>query len=160
MNIRILFLLSVFVFFAQCRSKRTDKNTPPAVAKPVVNEPSIMLDTVQVLADKPVEQKTYRGSVTRTNDILHTRLEVNFDWTNSRLNGKAALTVKPHFYPVSKLFLDARGMEIKSVEVFELKAAEPKPKQATTSTRTDQTGIKVSGSSYVYENDSLKIELG
>jgi aminopeptidase N len=40
---------------------------------------------------------------------------VSFDWPNSKLNGTAFITAKPHFYASDSLILDAKGMEIKSV---------------------------------------------
>ncbi len=69
------------------------------------------------LADYSEEDflKKYNPSRTLYNDILHTKLEVNFDWTKSRMNGKATITAKPHFYETDSLTLDAKGMDIKSV---------------------------------------------
>lgn len=57
----------------------------------------------------------YRGSATRVNDMVHTRLEVCFDYTKVYLSGKAWLTLKPHFYPTDSLTLDAKNMDIKAV---------------------------------------------
>jgi aminopeptidase N len=59
--------------------------------------------------------KTYNPSRTLYNDIVHTKLEVNFDWKKSRMNGKATITAKPHFYETDSLTLDAKGMDINSV---------------------------------------------
>ena len=51
------------------------------------------------------------------NDLVHTKLDVNFDYDKSYLNGKAWLTLKPHFYPTDSLTLDAKGMDIKTVSL-------------------------------------------
>jgi aminopeptidase N len=59
----------------------------------------------------------YNPSRTLYNDLVHTKLEVNFDWTNARLNGKATITAKPHFYETDSLTLDAKGMDIKGVSL-------------------------------------------
>jgi aminopeptidase N len=59
--------------------------------------------------------RIYNPSRTLYNDIVHTKLEVNFDWTKSRMNGKATITAKPHFYETDSLTLDAKGMDIKSI---------------------------------------------
>ena len=59
--------------------------------------------------------KIYRASETIFTDLIHTKLEVSFDWSKSWMFGKATITAKPHFYATDSLFLDAKGMEIKSV---------------------------------------------
>src|SRR5687768_3247049 len=66
------------------------------------------------------KRPVYRASTKRASDVIHTRLDVSFDWEKSQMNGKAQITARPHFYPSSKLDLNARGMEIRSVEVFDL----------------------------------------
>lgn len=60
-------------------------------------------------------KKDYRETATRINNLVHTKLEVNPDFSKSYLYGKAWLTLKPHFYPTDTLTLDAKGMEIKKL---------------------------------------------
>lgn len=59
----------------------------------------------------------YNESEARINDIIHQKLEVNFDWKKAYLNGVATLTIKPHFYSTNTLTLDAKGMDILGVEM-------------------------------------------
>jgi len=59
----------------------------------------------------------YRASPARVNDLVHTRLDVRFDYAKRYLYGKAWITLKPHFYPTDSLTLDAKGMDIKQVAV-------------------------------------------
>jgi aminopeptidase N len=61
--------------------------------------------------------KVYRATFDKINDLVHTKLDAKFDYENSYLNGKAWITLKPHFYPTDSLLLDAKGMDIKSVAV-------------------------------------------
>ena len=56
-------------------------------------------------------------SATMLHDLVDTRLDVRFDWSRQWLLGVATLTVRPHFYPQSQLVLDAKGFDIKSVEL-------------------------------------------
>lgn len=51
-------------------------------------------------------------------DLLHTRLEASFNYDSSILYGNCRLTIKPHFYPVDSLTLDAKSLDIKSVNLF------------------------------------------
>ncbi len=57
----------------------------------------------------------YNPSFHLKNDILHTKLQVSFDWRKQHLNGIANLTIKPYFYPTNKLRLDAKGFLIEGI---------------------------------------------
>jgi aminopeptidase N len=104
-----------------------------------------------------VDKQPYRGSNTKQTDIIHTRLDVSFDWEKSRMNGNANITARPHFYSTSKLNLNARGMDIKSLEVYDLgKGAIPD----LNTINPEILRSKKLSSTYVYQNDSLKIDLG
>ncbi|WET70379.1 M1 family metallopeptidase [Sphingobacterium sp.] len=59
----------------------------------------------------------YRATPTKINDLVHTKLDVRFDYTNQFLNGKEWITLQPHFYPTDSLRLDAKGMDIKEVSL-------------------------------------------
>ncbi len=60
-------------------------------------------------------QSIYRGAVLKINDLVHTKLDVRFDYAKSYLYGKAWITLRPHFYPTDSLALDAKGMDIHQV---------------------------------------------
>ena len=59
----------------------------------------------------------YRAAAPHINDLVHTKLEVRFDYARSYMYGKAWITLKPHFYPTDSLSLDAKGMDIKEVAI-------------------------------------------
>src|SRR5213592_2458531 len=63
-------------------------------------------------------KKIYRESSPRINDLVHTKLDVKFDYDKSYLYGKAWITLKPHFYNTDSLLLDAKGMELKEVAIM------------------------------------------
>ena len=67
--------------------------------------------------DNPKVREIYNPSNTILTDLIHTKLEVSFNWEESQLNGKATITAKPHFYASHELILDARGMEIQKVQM-------------------------------------------
>jgi aminopeptidase N len=70
-------------------------------------------------------KKVYRAFATKVNDLVHTRLDVKFDFERSWLFGKAWLTVKPHFYATDSLQLDAKGMNINSVSIVKAGKVQP-----------------------------------
>lgn len=62
-------------------------------------------------------KKIYRAFPTKINDLVHTKLDVRFDYQRSYLLGKVRITIKPHFYPTDSLQLDAKGMNINAVAI-------------------------------------------
>ncbi|MGB8704117.1 MAG: M1 family aminopeptidase [Gillisia sp.] len=61
--------------------------------------------------------KTYRETHDKVNDLVHTKLDVSFDYDKAYLYGKEWVTLTPHFYTVDSLVLDAKGMDIKEISV-------------------------------------------
>ncbi|MCX6294710.1 MAG: M1 family metallopeptidase [Bacteroidetes bacterium] len=119
---------------------------------------TVNLDTIQAMP-KSVEPLQYQASRTQLNDIIHTKLDVSFDWAKQYLYGKATITVKPYFYPTATLILDARGMDINKVDLFQ-KIVHP--------ARAPQKGIIYEPApdeiiktplQFKYENDILTIHL-
>src|SRR5215470_6925349 len=62
-------------------------------------------------------KKEYRETAPRINDLVHTKLDVKFDYDRSYMYGKAWITLKPHFYATDSLTLDAKGMDIHKVAI-------------------------------------------
>ncbi|WP_336833682.1 M1 family aminopeptidase [Sphingobacterium siyangense] len=86
----------------------------------------------------PIDQQ-YRATPTKINNLVHTKLDVHFDYTNQFLNGKEWITLQPHFYPTDSLRLDAKGMDIKQVSLV--------------------NGQQLVPLKYSYDNNSLLIKL-
>ncbi len=96
--------------------------TKPEITEVAVAEESgtEMHTEVEVMEEDyviPTQRPVYRETETVITDLVHTKLEVNFDWNKSRMNGLATITAKPHFYDSDELVLDAKGMIINSVEL-------------------------------------------
>lgn len=60
-------------------------------------------------------KKTPRLTPTRINNLVHTKLDVKFDYEKTLVLGKAWITLTPHFNATDSLRLDAKGMDIKQV---------------------------------------------
>lgn len=68
----------------------------------------------------PYARPDYHPSAERYLDLLHTAMDVTPDWKNRHLYGKAVITAKPYFYKAFKAELDARGMDIHRVTIYDL----------------------------------------
>lgn len=102
------------------------------LAHPVLAQPATDADT---------SWKTlYRATPEKHFNLLHTRLNANFDIPKAELIGQVWLTLQPHFYEQTQLVLDAKGMEIKEVALV---------------SGTGRTPLK-----YTYDSLKLHIQLG
>ncbi|MCB9190078.1 MAG: M1 family peptidase [Flavobacteriales bacterium] len=72
-----------------------------------------------------VETREYQAAYTRTFDLIHTSLDVRFDWEKQQLIGKAQLTLTPYFYDTDQLTLDAKGFELRSVSLKNQESLKP-----------------------------------
>jgi aminopeptidase N len=59
----------------------------------------------------------YKASASKINDLIHTKLDLHFNYQKCCVYGKAWLTLRPNFYPTDTLRLDARGMDLKSISI-------------------------------------------
>ena len=104
----LLFTAFVLLTFTQCNTSKTA----------VVPMDIRVTDTVYVQPDS--EEKgvpVYKATYTRTADLLHTDLNLSFDYANKAVKGKAKLTFTPIFYPIDEVVLDAKTFEIKEVSM-------------------------------------------
>ncbi|HUQ64862.1 MAG TPA: M1 family metallopeptidase [Flavitalea sp.] len=70
-------------------------------------------------------RKMYRETSPQVNDLVHTKIDIRFDYNKSYAYGKAWLTLKPHFYSTDSLKLDAKGMDIKNVSIVKGSSNQP-----------------------------------
>ena len=81
----------------------------------------------------------YRPSATKINALVHTKLDVKFDYAKRQLHGKAWLNLKPFAYATDSLTLDAKGMTIANVSMV--------------------NGKTLQKLKYTYDEQQLKIQL-
>ncbi|RPD47978.1 M1 family peptidase [Hymenobacter sediminis] len=77
-----------------------------------------LLFTTVAAAQQPALQAqtpAYRAEERKVNSLVHTKLDLRFDYAKRYAYGKAWLTLKPHSYPTDSLRLDVKGMDIKAV---------------------------------------------
>lgn len=94
----------------------------------------LLVSTAFLLVDgfsqTPVPEDTtwkniYRETVTKEHNLVHTKLDVRFDFDNAWLLGKEWLTIAPHFYTTDSVVLDAKGMQINEVSIINGKTKKP-----------------------------------
>ena len=105
-TIVVVGLAMVLGFISSCKSQKPIATSEVSVEQPIVSQ-------IEEESEEPVLE--YRSANTRHFDLIHTALDVRFDWKKQRMAGKALLTLKPYFYPTNKLVLDAKGFDLNSV---------------------------------------------
>lgn len=98
----------------------------------------VVLDPITVKGNA-LGSNIYRGSYSKITDIVHTKLDLKFDFDSSFVIGKAWITAKPYFYPINQVVLDSRGFQIHQVSLVN---------------KDDLLPLK-----YSYDGKSLKIDL-
>ena len=71
--------------------------------------------------DWVAKKYAYNPSATHLSDLVHTKLEVSFNWEKQQMRGLSTLRLKPHFYPQQSVVLDAVGFDVHSVKLLRKK---------------------------------------
>ena len=90
-------------------SATNKKLSPAAVPAPA---PAGLVVPSWLPAEAPLQP-----AATLLTEVLHTKLDVRFDYKKQYLLGTAVLTLRSYFYPQSEVVLDAKGFEIQKVEL-------------------------------------------
>ncbi len=118
----LLVATAAYALTACDASKKTTKVEEKVIERTM---PEVIVTDTKIdkaAAPKVYSLAEYNPSAKRLSDLIHTQLEVGFDWEKQHLIGKATITAKPYFYPSDLLVLDARGFDIKSVGLQAKKA--------------------------------------
>ena len=95
----------------------------------------------------------YKPEKTKAFDLIHTRLDIVPVFAEKKLNGKATLTLKPHFYNQQILELDAKYMQIQSVFMLE------KNKHQSLSFTYDTSKLFINLDKTYTKEDTLQLEI-
>lgn len=100
-------------------------HTPAHPSSPIITQPSIP-GAQQPAFGEPI-LPGYHATPARINDLVHTRLDLRFDYKRCHVSGREWLTLHPHFYQTDSLRLDAKGMDIKKVALLKDGKYQPLP---------------------------------
>lgn len=79
------------------------------------------LDTLVVSSSKTKPREKvpeYNGSVPKTMDLLHTQLDLSFNWEKQMVIGQAGLLLKPYFYPQRIIKIDCINFKLDSLALM------------------------------------------
>lgn len=115
--------IALTLFFSACKSQKEVRQlqTELQAARDEIRrlETSAELDEYPLISEEIIAPEAsgepYQPVRTRYNDILHTDLDLQFDWAKRQVKGKAYIEAQPYFYPQASLELDAQGFDVHAV---------------------------------------------
>ncbi|UJP66819.1 M1 family metallopeptidase [Mongoliitalea daihaiensis] len=114
-----LFILVFVIFLSACKSVKQESQSSISVIEVGENEFLVPKISSQLAGSWEKKIEGYRATDTRYFDLLHTMLDLRFDFTNMQVIGTAELLMKPYFYEQKEVVLDAKDFHIYRVDLLE-----------------------------------------
>jgi aminopeptidase N len=102
-------LLLILIWSCQGTKKLTETGKPNDSD---LFEEVVATDKARLIRSLEQQISEYKASRTRDFDLLHTELDLSFDYENQMVKGEAILTLKPYFFTQKELVLDAKDFDI------------------------------------------------
>lgn len=117
---RFCLLAGVCIIAYACKSPKsaTDSSNIEALDQQPL-ESSQAADQSVIRLQKEKEIRSYQPSAKRDFDILHTDLDLEFDWKNQVVIGRARIQAKPYTSPEKIFVLDAKDFELGAISLIE-----------------------------------------
>ena len=112
--IRLLYLVVITAFFVSCSASKK-----ATASSDLEGTQHVMLDTMTVTdesSDSGIIPE-YKPARERKWDLIHTSLDLSFDWLKEEVKGTATLTLTPLFYVQTSLQIDAVKFDIHFIKV-------------------------------------------
>lgn len=81
------------------------------------NTETVMLEEVEITEPIVPQRPVYQAEATKKFDLIHTKLDLNFDWENQHVIGRAWLDVTPWFYATDHFEVEAKGFDLYKVQM-------------------------------------------
>jgi len=152
MNILVksIFLAVIAAFFVSCSASKKAASS----SSDLEGTQHVMLDTMTVLGETSTSsteiEAEYKPAIERKWDLLHTSLDLSFDWLKEEVKGTATLTLTPLFYSQTTLQIDAVRFDIHAIKV--------NGQQLSTYTN-EQDKIDITLPREFKKDDQLKVEI-
>ena len=136
---KIILLISIFLLLSSCFLKKESVNQANSIEEELEFERTSIHSNSNIINEKETLLGNYKASNTIINDLIHTKLDLTFDYNNKYVIGNAVVSFKPHYYSTNSLTLDAQEFEIHNISI--------------------QKGNKNLPLNFTYKNSKIKIKL-
>jgi len=111
------------------------------------------LRILKLIKEKESKISGYQASAKRDFDLLHTDLDLAFDWEKQAVVGKAKLKLVPYFYPQKELILDAKDFEVGAIYLFK------EDNRNKLNYRYDEKQLKIYLPELLTSKDTIEVEI-
>ncbi len=94
----------------------------------------------------------YQSSYSRFFDLIHTKLDIEFNWEKRQVYGEATLYLSPYFYSQQYLYLDAREFDIHEVQLLG-------EDSVILNYENDMTGLMIDLNGLYTRNDTITLNI-
>lgn len=111
--LKLVFISAILATFSSCslfKSQPGDKGVTEKTTTKTEDK-----DTKPDFVPEPAE---YQPAQEKVHKLVHTKLNVSFDWENQYVIGDAELTLEPYFYDQDSVTLDAKGFDVEYVKLL------------------------------------------
>lgn len=144
------------LIFSSCKSEKAAVQPVIEVSNSTESDSSDEAEKLRILKlirEKEAEIASYQASAKRDFDLLHTELDLAFDWANQSVIGKAKLKLAPYFYSQKELVLDAKDFEVGAIYLLEGE------NQNKLNYRYDEKQLKIYLPELITSKDTIEVEI-
>jgi aminopeptidase N len=148
--------LSLALLIISCKSEKSAlaPTLDSLLAAESVLDPQV--DSAKLLRrirEKNAAIAGYQPSARRDFDLLHTDLDLAFNWENQAVVGKAKLKLTPYFYPQKELILDAKDFEVGAILLLKGES------QSKLNYRYDEKQLRIYLPEVFTSKDTIEVEI-
>ncbi len=148
-------VVTLFFVFS-CKSEKSTLQTTALDSIQSESSSPTDLDTLKILKlikEKESKLESYQPSAKREFDLIHTELDLSFDWSKQTVTGKAKLKLTPYFYPQKEVVLDAKDFEVGAVLLWK------EASQQKLNYRYDEKQLRIYLPEVVNSKDTIEVEI-
>ena len=112
---KLAFILSVSAILSACSTYR--KYSFESLTDSVAYDSAAAIGEAIWIGENEILLSDYRSARYSDWELQHTNLYVSFDFGKKQLLGEAEITLKLHFYETDSILLDAKHMDVHSVQI-------------------------------------------
>ena len=148
--------VAIVIFAGSCKSEKTVVDASSEVFTPTDSLTELQLDSAalrRLIKEKELQVESYQPSAQRYFDLIHTDLELTFDWERQAVLGRARLKLTPFFSSQKEVVLDAKDFEVGAIALV----------QGETSTklnyRYDEKQLRIYLPELLTSKDTFEVEI-
>lgn len=131
--LKLVFISAIFATLSSCNIFKPQSNDAVAESKSTESKEE---KAIPAFVPEPAD---YQPAPEKVHRLIHTKLNVSFDWENQYVLGDAEITLEPYFYEQDSVTIDAKGFDVEFVKLV----GEPDEETLLSYTYDDSLQLKI-----------------